>query len=123
MPLREIQRHRWSSFLDGFSRAHAGCTCTLEVDSSVAGPEIEALHWPFQGFALETGHGVPCVQVFLGRGCERHIGHSIAEPRHIWLDETEEGARLGLRIDADEGSIYLRFGTPQAVAYDETYLP
>jgi hypothetical protein len=123
MRIREIPRYRWSTFLDGFSREHRGCSCTLDVDSIVAGPGVEARSWPFQGLALETGHGVPCVQVFVGDQRERHLGHALAGPRHIWIEETPDGERAGLRIEAEEGALHLRFSTPQAPEYIETYLP
>jgi hypothetical protein len=123
MTIREIPRHRWSTFVEDFSRDHKGCLCTLEVDSSVAGVETEALRWPFQGLAFETGHGAPRVQIFVGNERERHLGHGIDEPRHIRLEETKDGAHTGLSIDADEGAVHLRFCSPQPPEYVESYLP
>ena len=123
MAIREIPRPKWPTFLDDFSRDHKGCVCTLEVDSSTAGTETEALSWPFEGIAFEGGHGAPRVQVFVGNQGGRHLGHGLVEPRRIWLEETQEGAHTGVRIEADEGAIHLRFRSPQPPEYVETYLP
>ena len=123
MTMREIPRYRWEAFIDDFSRAHRGSVCTLEVDSSVAGPETEASSWPFQGLVLETGHGAPHIQVFVGDQRERHLGHDLVEPQRLWLEQNTEGAQTGLRIDADEGAIHIRFRTPREPEYVETYLP
>jgi hypothetical protein len=124
MPLREIPRYRWAQFAEAFNRDHLGAVCTLEVDSSVAGMDTEARAWPFQGLALETGHDTaPRVQVFLGDGRDRHLGHALVDPHHFWIEENAEGAQTGLRIDADEGAVHLRFRSPARPGHVETHLP
>jgi hypothetical protein len=112
MSLREIPRHRWSSFLDDFSRRHLGRSCWLDVDSSVAGIDVEAAGLPLQGIAFEHGHGEPRMQVFVGDERGRHVGHALVAPTRVRLDESAAGAHLGLRIDADEGAVLLHFVDP-----------
>ena len=106
---REIPRHRWAAFLDDFSREHLGQRCTLDVDSSVAGIDTEAEAWPLQGVALEHGHGAVRLQVFLGETPDRHVCHALEAPSRMRVEENATGAQRGLRIDADEGAVHLRF--------------
>jgi hypothetical protein len=123
MPMRPIAKNRWPSFLESFSRQHAGCLCTLDVDSPAAGAATDTAGVPLEGLAFERGQGRPRVQIFVGDQLERHLGHSLSEPRGVWLEETGEGAHAGLRIEADDGAVHLRFRVPQEPEYVETYLP
>jgi hypothetical protein len=123
MPFREIPRRRWASFLDDFSSQHRGCVCTLEVDSSVAGTEVEAHASPFQGAVFEPTRDGPQVQLFVGGRPDAHVTHALSQPVGIWVETTADGSDKGLRIEADEGSLLLRFRSPQPSEYIERYLP
>ena len=98
MPFREIPRRKWSSFLDDFSRMHDGCTCTLDVDSQVAGSEPEASHASFRGIVCEPGPNGPTIQVFVGDPPQRHVAHTVAQPTAVWLEETDDGSDRGVAV-------------------------
>jgi Family of unknown function (DUF5335) len=124
MPFRQIPRQHWSQFLDSFSREHRGCTCSLEVDTAVVGNELEAQASPFQGVTLEDGQqGRAQIQVFVGDRPESHVAHALPAPIAVWIEETDDGSERGLRIEADQGSMLLRFKSPQPSEYVENFLP
>jgi hypothetical protein len=123
MPFCEIPRRRWSRFLDDFSRDHRSCLCSLEVDSTIAGTELEAKSAPFQGVTFEPGHHGPQIQVFVGDRPDIHVTHSVSQPTAVWLETADDGSDKGLRIEADEGSVSLRFRSAQPSVYVETFLP
>jgi Family of unknown function (DUF5335) len=123
MPFCEIPRHRWSPFLDDFSRDHRGCQCSLDVDSTVAGSDREAKCLSFQGATFEAQRHGPEVQVFVGDHPSAHVTHSVSQPTAIWLETSDDGRTRGLRIEADEGSLLLRFRSPQPAEFVETFLP
>jgi hypothetical protein len=109
MPFQEIPRRQWPHFLERFSEQHLGALCSLEVDSPVVGPELEACHSAFQGVVFEPGRHFAQLQVFVDGLPARHVSHAVSAPVGIWLERGADGSDRGLRVAAAEGSLLLRF--------------
>jgi hypothetical protein len=110
---REIARGDWGSFLEVFSRQHEGWLATLEV----VGPDIAqpaAGEFPLKGVALTSVVGESeGITINLSKAPEDHVKHTIIEPTHVWLVQTQEGANAGLEIvSADGTKTLLRFRSP-----------
>ena len=103
MPLREIDRSRWSEFLRGFARQHEDWLVAVSTD-----------------VALDTGAGLqPLSDVRLEDGARRvvvEVGRpdqisrfEVDRPVRVLFDETAEGAHSGLAVEGERGDLRLRF--------------
>jgi hypothetical protein len=111
MSTREITRHDWRPFFDSFSRQHAGWLCTIEVLGAEIGAQIEAREQPLAGITADVGHGEQdAISIFLGNRSDNHVAHIVHAPAHVWVKETDEGAREGVQIESKTGpATLLRF--------------
>jgi Family of unknown function (DUF5335) len=99
---REISRAEWNEFFDGFSRRHRGWLATVEEVGPTTGAMVESRRLPFEGiFADPRGEG--SVTLLLGREPDKHVEHSIAAPKRVWLETLEGGAEAALEIESGAG--------------------
>jgi hypothetical protein len=114
MPTQEIAREEWPTFLERFSRQHEGWLASLEVLSNDIGAQFEVRDLPFAGVTVASKENSPkTMAISLGKSAEDHVTHTITEPRHVWLEQTSEGANAGLEVEsADEVKVLLRFRSP-----------
>ena len=89
----------------------------------IAGTELEAKSAPFQGVAFEPGRHGSQVQIFVGDRPDLHVTHSVSQPTAVWLETADDGSDKGLRVEAHEGSVSVRFRSTQSSVYVETFLP
>jgi hypothetical protein len=105
MPTQEIRRDEWSKFFDTFSRQHEGWLATLEVFAPDVGAQEEARELPLEGISRGAGEGESeTITISLGRNAEDHVSHTIAEPRRVWLEQTNEGVNAALEIESKDDS-------------------
>lgn len=120
MATQEIPRDDWSSFFDMFSRQHDGWLATVEVFSSELGAQEEAHELPLEGVTLDT----ETVAITLGKTPEDHITHTISEPEHVWIEQTNEGADAALEIESkDDSKVLIRFHSPAPHEFVDGVLP
>ncbi|HKY42613.1 MAG TPA: DUF5335 family protein [Pyrinomonadaceae bacterium] len=114
MQTQEIPREQWPSFFDSFSRQHEGWLATLEVFAETVGAQPEAEELPFEGISLDAEDGeLDSVIISFGKSPSQHITHTIHQPKHLWLQQTPEGADAALEIKAgDNSNTLLRFRSP-----------
>jgi Family of unknown function (DUF5335) len=120
MQTREIPRTEWRSFFDVFNRQHEGWLATLEVFSSDLGAQEQAHELPLEGVTVSSQPGTDEeIAISLGRSPEEHINHTIAEPKHVWVERTNEGANAALEVESkDQTKTLLTFRaavTPELV--------
>lgn len=111
MATKEIPRDEWTTFLDSFSRQHEGWLATLELLGPDIGAQQEARNLPFEGItATSTEDESQGITINLGKTAQDHVTHTIAEPTHVWLEQTSQGANAALEIEsADQIKTLLRF--------------
>ena len=111
MPTQEIPRDEWNNFFDVFSRQHEGWLATLEVFGPDIGAQEEAHELPLEGISIASGNnGTEAIAIHLGKTPEDHVTHTIAEPEHVWLEQTSGGANAALEIESEnETKTLLRF--------------
>ena len=115
MATQEIPRAEWPAFLDSFSRQHEGWLATLEVLSNESGAQEEAHELPLEGITSTFKEG-ETIAISLGNAPEDHITHVIAEPTHVWLEQTAQGANEALQIEsANAVKTLLRFRSTMPV--------
>ena len=114
MPTQEIPRKEWNNFFDTFSRQHEGWLATLEVFGPEIGAQEEARELPLEGVSIASGTNEPeTIAISIGKSPEDHLSHTIVEPAHVWLEQTEEGANAALEIESEnETKTLLRFRSP-----------
>ena len=114
MPTQEIPRKEWNNFFDTFSRQHEGWLATLEVFGPEIGAQEEARELPLEGVSIASGTDEPeTIAISIGKSPEDHLSHTIVEPAHVWLEQTEEGANAALEIESEnEIKTLLRFRSP-----------
>ena len=114
MLTQEIPRKEWQSFFEVFSKQHEGWLATLEVLDSNIGAQEEAHELPLEGLSVDSGSDdSQTIVISLGRTADDHVSHTIANPEHVWLEQTEEGANAALEIESsDESKSLLRFRAP-----------
>jgi hypothetical protein len=104
MQTREIPRTEWRSFFDAFNRQHEGWLATLEVFSSEIGAQEQAHELPLEGVTVSQTGPAEEIAISLGRSPDEHISHTIAEPIHVWVERTTEGANAALEVESKDQS-------------------
>jgi hypothetical protein len=108
MPTRNIPRAEWVTFFDRFSRQHERWLITLEIVTSGLGALRELRDKPLIGISADLkGSGVASISIIAGDKPADHIDHLISGPSRVALEETDEGAHKGLRIESRGGEITL----------------
>lgn len=115
MPTQEIPREGWSEFFRGFNSAHHGWLATIEVFGSEFGAQVEARELPFEGITADLRKADQVnISLMVGRTPDEHVTHTIAEPTHVRIDQTKEGAKESLQIEsAGEIVTLLHFRSPE----------
>lgn len=111
MATQEIPREEWTTFFDRFSKQHEGWRVSLEVFGPEIGAQQEANALPFEGITVASHGKEPItIAISLGKAPEDHVTHTIAGPKHVWLQQTSEGADEALEIESEDGAkTLLRF--------------
>lgn len=105
MSTEEMEKSRWQSFFDAFSRQHEGWLVTLEVFDEAIGAQPEAREIIFEGISVSSQNGEPeSIAINLGKKPDEHITHSIANPARVWVQQTSGGANEALEIEAADGT-------------------
>lgn len=114
MPSRTIPASEWTSFLDTFSRSHAGWLTTLQIVSEKAPVEVEARRLPLEGIVADEKEGVGRrISIFLGWEGRTRLTHAIVAPTLLRQEQTGEGADVGLELVAGDGTkTLLVFSSP-----------
>lgn len=114
MPSRDIPREDWVTFLDSFSRQHERWLVNVEVVTDGLGAHREIREKSLVGVSADLkGRGMGTISIITGDRSDDHVNHIINRPVRVALEETEEGAHKGLRIDAENGeTTLLRFRSP-----------
>jgi hypothetical protein len=112
--MRRIPPAEWTSFLDGFSRSHAGWLVSLEIVSERAPALVEARQLPLEGIVADTeGGGKHRISILLGRDGETRLTHAVVAPTILRFEQTADGADRGLELVAGDGTkTVLRFAAP-----------
>jgi hypothetical protein len=114
MPSRDIPREDWVTILDSFSRQHEGWLVNVEVVTDGLGAHREIREKSLIGVSADLkSRGTDTISIITGDRSDDHVNHIISRPVRVALEETEEGAHKGLRIDAENGqTTLLRFRSP-----------
>jgi hypothetical protein len=111
MATQEIKETNWDLFCRRFEEAHRGTLITLEAVHHDGHTEPLARQAPLREFRFEkTKECSDVIRIELGETPERVTQHQIVEPIHVRVRE-ENGAAKVLLIDAESGSVELRFSS------------
>ena len=126
MPSRDIPREKWVTFLDSFSRQHERWLVNMEVVTDGLGVHKELREKPLIGVSADlktSGSGT--ISIIAGERSDDHVNHIINGPTRLALEETEEGAHKGLRIEVADGeTTLLLFRSPASPeTVDGVFLP
>jgi len=114
MPSRDIPREDWVTFLDSFSRQHERWLVNVEVVTDGLGAHREIREKRLVGVSADLKRrGMDTISIIAGDKSDDHVNHIINRPTRLALEETEEGAHKGLRIESEDGqTTLLRFRSP-----------
>lgn len=105
MSTTEIPRRQWRQYCDRMSTALVGRRVELEIVSLELGEHVEARWVPLVGIVYDGRADV--LEIALDG-----VGHSIAQPREIYAEETERGLVALEIIAADETRQVIRLREP-----------
>lgn len=109
----EVTRDDWTSFFDTFSRQHEGWFASLEVLGDDVGAQREVDELPLEGISVNAGENAESLIISFGKTPEDHVTHTVERPRHVWVNQTVEGAHESLEIEEEDNQkILLRFRSP-----------
>ncbi|MHB0855963.1 MAG: DUF5335 family protein [Anaerolineae bacterium] len=109
MRIREVEKHHWKEFCDGFSGLHEGWIASLRVRSD-GSEEPVATDLPFVGVTLDPERD--SISLAIGEDPREHLTHIVEHPKKVWVEQTEEGADSALGIESEAGDrIVLSFRT------------
>ena len=104
MPTMEIKETNWGKFCERFFETHRDGLISLDVVSHDGTTAVLAESEPLRVFKFQKTDGCSdVIQVEVGR-----LQHEIVEPLHVRLRDSE-GAQKVLQIDAESGSVEMRF--------------
>jgi Family of unknown function (DUF5335) len=108
----EVTRNDWTSFFDTFSKQHEGWLASLEVLGEEVGAQREVDELPLEGISVNAEEDPESLIISFGKTPEDHVTHTVKRPRHVWINQTVEGANESLEIEEDNQKILLRFRSP-----------
>lgn len=110
MPTQELKDTSWKEFCDRFEAAHKGTLISLDVVYHDGTTAMIAKNEPLRFFKFQKNAGCSdTITMELG-GAGQVTQHEIVEPIHMRLRQ-EEGSQNILEIDAETGSVELRFSS------------
>jgi hypothetical protein len=111
MQTREIPRDEWAAFFDSFSRQHEGWLATVEVLGEEVAAQVEARELsPAGSSADKRGGDQDTISIIICEGTGDHITHTVTQPAHVRLEQTDSGADEALQIESANGEkTILRF--------------
>jgi hypothetical protein len=113
MATREIARRDWRRYCDRLSKELQGQRAELDVISLDLGDRAEARWLPLVGLVYEPK--MDAIEIAL-----EGLGHSIREPRELYVEETDRGI-VSLEIITAAGAVEaVRFRQPLALPPLET---
>jgi Family of unknown function (DUF5335) len=114
MPTLDIPRTEWGAFLDTFSRQHERWLITVEVLTPELGAHREVRDKPLAGISEDRKRGdTASIAISAGELPQDHVTHVIHRPSRVAMEQTEDGAHKGLRIESEDGETTLvRFRSP-----------
>jgi len=125
MPSRDIPREQWMTFLDSFSRQHERWRVNVEVVTDGLGAHREVREKRLIGVSADLkSRDSSTISIIAGDRSDDHVNHIINGPTRVALEETEEGAQKGLRIEAADGeTTLLLFRSPASPEAVDGILP
>ena len=99
----------WPSFLDSFSRRHAGWLVNLEVLDPALGAQVEAAGVPLRGISVDHDHGPPALEITVGDRVRGEITHIIDRVSDMWLKAAENGSDETLEVQGRDGVVLITF--------------
>jgi hypothetical protein len=109
MAAHEVERSKWRTFFDEFTRERSGCPARVEEygPGTLVHEVTEGL--PFVGISVDSPHG-NAIDVTLGTEQPDHITHTINHPTQVWLMSGSNQPEDVLEVkDADGTTLLLRF--------------
>jgi hypothetical protein len=106
--MRELPRAEWRRYCDQISKGLAGQRVELDVVSLPLGDRVEAKWLPVVGLVYDAR--ADTLEIAL-----EGLGHSIREPREVYVEETERGLVALEIVAADETTQIVRFREPLAL--------
>jgi Family of unknown function (DUF5335) len=101
---REIPRHEWTPFFDGFSTLHEGWIVIVEVLGAEIGDQEEAIRLPLAGVTAEVKGGVARIEIIVGNRADGHAVLRIIEtPEHVWFKQPEISGDEAIEIEDENG--------------------
>jgi hypothetical protein len=109
----EVTRNYWTSFFDTFSKQHEGWLASLEVLGDQIGAQHQVVELPLEGISVNAEEDPESLIISFGKTPEDHVTHTVQRPRHVWVNQTVEGAHESLEIEhEDNQKTLLRFRSP-----------
>jgi hypothetical protein len=105
MSMRELARGEWRRYCDRVSKALVGQQAELDIVSLDLGDRVEARWLPLLGVVFDAK--ADSLEIAL-----EGIGHTIREPREVYIEETPRGLVALEVIAADETRQTVRFREP-----------
>ena len=99
---RSFTPTEWSSALGDFSKRNGGRLCSIEVDESDVGAQVEGTSVAFVGAAYDSHDN--SVALMFGEGADRdHFTHMVQDVNGIDVHTNSGGADLTLRVTNPSG--------------------
>jgi hypothetical protein len=109
MPTMEVKETDWDFFCKRFADDHQGALVSLDTVSHSGARDAKGSDLALRKFEFTKTEGCnDLILITLGEHSE--VQHQIVEPIHLFLRE-ETGGRKMLQIDAETGSVELRFSS------------
>ena len=117
----EVKETNWDLFCKRFEEAHRGTLVSMEVIYHDGTTESVAKDLPLREFKFaKTEACNDLIRITLGETPHGVIQHQVIEPIHVRLREGN-GARKTLQIDAEAGSVELKFSSGRLSALAQEF--
>ena len=112
-----IEQHKWTKFLDEFTRQNRGAHARLEVTGPEVGSQVEAEDRPLNGISADTKADEHSVSISFGSSAEDHFEHGIQNVTAIRLRPAQGESGPTLEVVSRDGTrAVLELSRPDAFA-------
>jgi hypothetical protein len=113
----EIPRDTWMRRLNEFTRVNEGRPASVDVLGPDLGAQPEVDRLPLIGVSADRVDHDGTIIVSVARSTDGHLTHVIERVTHVYLERSEDGVEMALRIVSADGTTTLvRLQAPVAIS-------
>lgn len=112
MPTRQIEKDKWTNFLDAFSAHNQTRNIMVDMEHKELGPQTVVNSKPLLALEADMNEDEQSITIIAGDpqgGEPESLTHRVMDPTAIWVKEDDQGRVETLDIESEEGRTLVKF--------------